>query len=152
MPVGIAGGDERVQIATGALGQGPDADGEENPAARNALERTGRRESGSVLPPHGEYQLPADGISLDYFASGDDRAFLSGLVSGAGDRLTALHRVHVLDFVVLSCSRARHLSEDLEEDVPLSAVHHGSGHRTFSAKCDGSDGSNLRSKIRIRAH
>ena len=37
VPVGVAGGDERVQIAAGALGQGLDADREKNSAARAAL-------------------------------------------------------------------------------------------------------------------
>ena len=39
LPVGIAGGDERVQGPAGALGQGPDADGQKNTAACAALAR-----------------------------------------------------------------------------------------------------------------
>ena len=62
MPVRIARGNERVQIAAGALGQGPDADGEKNSAARDALGCAGCGEGRSVFPSDGEYQLSADGF------------------------------------------------------------------------------------------
>ena len=38
VPVGTAGGDERIQIAASALGQGLDADGDQDFAARAAIE------------------------------------------------------------------------------------------------------------------
>src|ERR1700752_3793978 len=98
MPVGIAGGDECVQIAASALGEGLDADGEENHAADAASERSRRGEGGGIFSSDGQRELSADGVALHDSAAGDDRAFLSGLVSGAGDRPAAFYRVDVLDF------------------------------------------------------
>ena len=59
MRLRAARGNERVQGAAGALGQGPDADGEENPAARVALGRARARQGRSRLPSHGQHQLSA---------------------------------------------------------------------------------------------
>ena len=67
-----------LQGAAGALGQGLDADGEENFAARDAIERAVSREGGSVFSPDGEHQLSADGDAFHDAAAGDDRAILSG--------------------------------------------------------------------------
>ena len=72
--------------------------------------------TGSRLSSDGEYQLSADGVSVDDSASGDDRAVLSGLVPGAGDRFAAVSGLHLLDFDLLSGGGARALSEDLEAD------------------------------------
>src|SRR5262249_25105634 len=127
------------QIAAGALGEGVDTDSEEDPAARAGVGCARGRESGSVLPPDVEHKLPADGVSLDDFAAGNGGAVLPRLVPGAGDRFSVVYRVDVLDFVVLPDGGARDLSEDVETDVPLSAIHHGGGNRPFGAQRGGGD-------------
>src|ERR1700690_1746481 len=137
MPVGAAGGNERLQIAAGALGQGLNADGDQNSAARAAFERTVLREIGSCVSSHCKYQLPVDGFPLDYFATGDDRAFLSGLDSGIGDRFAAVRGIHMLNFKFLSGGATRALSKDLEAGDSLSAVRDGRGNRAFDSQCGG---------------
>ena len=67
LPVRTAGGNERLQIAAGALGQGPDADGQEDSAARAAIGRAYGGEGRGGVSPDGKYQLPADGFSCRSF-------------------------------------------------------------------------------------
>ena len=132
-----ARGNERLQGAAGALGQGPDADGEKNSAARAALGRARAGQGRSRLPPHRQHQLSVHGGSLDAAAAGHDRAFLSGLVPDAVHRPAAVHRVELLDFRFLSRVAARPLSEDLEALDPLHAVRDGRRHRPLGAQRQG---------------
>ena len=75
-----AGRDELVQVAAAPLGQGIDPDVPEADAADPALEPAGRREGGSVLPPVGELQLPADVGAVRPDVPGDVRPLQHGLV------------------------------------------------------------------------
>ena len=95
---------------------------------------------------------PADDFHVDDSAAGDDRAVLSGLVPGAGDRLAAISGLDLLDFVVLSGRRAGSLSENVEAHISVSAIRDGRGHRHCGAQRGGGDGSDCRQEIGIRAH
>ena len=55
MRLGTARRDERLQGAASALGQGPDADREENPSARLSLQRSLARQGRSLLPSHRQH-------------------------------------------------------------------------------------------------
>ena len=137
LPIRTPGGNERVQVAAGALGQGPDADGEENPAASDARRCSRSGEGRSVFPPHGKHQLSADDLHVHDSSSRDDRAVLSGLVSGAGDRFAVVFGLHLLDFFVLPGRGARPVSQNLEAHVSLFAVRDGGWHRHRRAQCHG---------------
>ncbi len=152
LPLRTARGDERLQVAAGALGQGLDADGKENPAAGDARRCSHGGEGRGVFPSDGQHQLSADDFHVDDFAAGDDRAVLSGMVSGAGDRSAAVSGVDLLDFVVLSRGRARPLSQNLEAHVLVFAVRDGGGHRNRGAQRGRGARGDRGQKIRIRAH
>ena len=102
VPVRAARRHERLQSAAGALGQGPDADRQENPAQSFPRRCSVAREGRSFLPSHRQHQLPADGVALHHAAARHDRALLSGLVPDAGDRSAAFPGLHLLDFQLLS--------------------------------------------------
>src|SRR5580698_10777406 len=110
MRLRAAGGNELLQDAASPLGQGPDANGEKNSAARAALRPTRRRESRSRISSHREHQLSADGLALDAAAARHDRALLSGLVPDDADRSAAFHGVELFDLRLLSFGAARALS------------------------------------------
>src|ERR1700754_222631 len=71
---GIADRYEWLQGATGSLGQGADADGEEDFAEGVCIGRAVVCEGGSVFSSDGEHQLSIDGAAIDDVAAGDDRA------------------------------------------------------------------------------
>src|ERR1700722_10840251 len=131
----VAGGYERLQSPAGPLGQGTDANGEENPSQSFPLEVPMAREGRSVFPPHGEYFLSTDGGAVNDAAAGDDRAFLSGLVSDAGDRLAAVSRVDLLHLQFLSGGAARNSPENLVARDFVHAVCNGHGHWNLRAQC-----------------
>ncbi len=104
LPLGTARGDERFQVAAGALGQGLDANGEKDPAAGDARKPSYGSKGRSFLPSDRKHQLSADDFHVHDSAAGDDRALLSGLVSGAGDRSAVVFSLNLLHFFVLpSC-------------------------------------------------
>src|SRR6202040_3532564 len=72
VPIGIAGGDERVQVAASPLGERLNADGKENHAAHAEIECFRRGESRGVLSSDCQHQLSLDGAALDDSAAGDD--------------------------------------------------------------------------------
>src|SRR5262249_25069956 len=76
---------ERLQGAASALGQGLDADGQENSAESVPVGCAVSCEVRGVFSPDREYFVSIDGAAFDDAAAGDDRALLSGLVSDAGD-------------------------------------------------------------------
>ena len=78
--------------------------------------------------------LSADGAAVDDAAAGDDRAFLSGLVSDVGDRLAAVSRVDLLDLEFLSGGAARNSPEDLVAHDFVHAVCDGHGDWNFRAQ------------------
>src|SRR5580692_8329007 len=65
-------GHERVQGAAGALGQGSDANGEEDSSESAEVRCAVARQSGGVLPLDGEYQLSAHGSAFDDAFAGHD--------------------------------------------------------------------------------
>src|SRR5450631_2645104 len=83
VPLRATRGHERLQSAASPLGQGPDANSQENPAQSFSRQCAVAREVRSFFPPHRQHQLPADGAALHHAAARHDRAFLSGLVSDA---------------------------------------------------------------------
>src|SRR5438034_4315197 len=95
-------GHERFQNPTSALGQGTDANRQENPPKSLEIRRALARQSRSILPPNRQHQLPADDPALYHVAASNDRALLSGLVPDASDRPAALSRLHVFHLQLLS--------------------------------------------------
>src|SRR5580700_2055596 len=131
----VAGGYERLQSPAGSLGQRIDANGEENSAQSLPVELAMAREGRSIFSPHGEYFLSTDGGAVDDAAAGDDRAFLSGLVSNAGDRLAAISRVDLLHLQFLSGGTARNSPENLVARDFVHAVCNGHGDWNLRAQC-----------------
>src|SRR5205085_886376 len=80
------GGNDRLQDAAGALGRGPGADGQEDPALGAAQQAALPREAGSLVSPDLKSQLSADDCALGAAAAGDDDPLLSGLVPDAVHR------------------------------------------------------------------
>src|SRR5439155_15003117 len=95
-------GHEQLQSAASPLGQGLDANRKENPAESLEIRRALARQNRSLLPPNRQHQLPADDPAFHHVAARNDRAFLSGLVSDAGDRPTTLPRLHLFHLQLLS--------------------------------------------------
>ena len=115
-----------------------------NTSRRNKIE--------SRLPPHRQPQLSAHGRHVGAAHSRHDLPLLPGLVPDAAHRFSALHRLHLLHRGVLPDERARALPQDLEEDLLLSAVPHGSRHRPHGHQHQGGDGSAVRHQERLCAH
>src|SRR6266404_2888788 len=122
MPLRTARGHECVQDATGALGQGTDADGEKDSAARDEVGPARGSESRSGFSSHRKRQLSLHGDSLDAAAARHDRAFLSGLVPDAVYRLAAIYRFEHVHFGLLSGCPARALSPHVETFDRVHAV------------------------------
>src|SRR5262249_16299596 len=152
MRVRTSCGHEWLQGAAGTLGQGPHADGEKDPAEGIDIRCAVARQSGSLLPPHREYQLSADGVALDDAPPRDDRALPAGLVSDAAHRLTTFPGVHVLDFQLLSVPPKGNSSQTLVAHFSLPAVCDGHGYRNLRPQCTGSDRGATRKKERVRPH
>src|SRR5882762_11565139 len=104
------GGYERLQDATGPVGQGPDANRKENSAAGDEVRCALARQGGSVLPSHRQYQLSTDGAALHAVAARHDRAVLSGVDPDAGDRPAAFPGFHLFDFQFLSDRKSTRLN------------------------------------------
>src|SRR5580700_8568172 len=101
MPGGVAGGDDCIQDATGALGQGADPDRKENSAARAAQRCAAAYQDRSLVSPDREPQLSADDCAFRAAIAGHDHPLLSGMVSDALHRLSAVHGVDVFHFELI---------------------------------------------------
>ncbi len=66
-----------------------------------ARRRAARRQGGGLLPPHGEFQLPADVRPLRAHVSGDENPLQHGLVRDAAHRRAAVLRGHILGVQLL---------------------------------------------------
>src|SRR5579864_4336486 len=108
---GVAGGDDGIQDAAGALGQGADPDGEENSAAGAAQRCAVPYQGGGVVSPDGEPELSADGDAFGAAAAGDDHPLLSGLVSDAVYRPAAVCGLDVFHLQLLSGLATRAFSQ-----------------------------------------
>src|SRR5579862_253281 len=102
VPGRASGGDDGVQDAAGAMGQGPHPDRKKDSAAGHAQRRAGAYQDRSVVPPDGEPELSADDHAVGVATAGHDHSLLSGLVSDAVHRPAAVHGVYVFDFELLS--------------------------------------------------
>src|SRR6202011_3174951 len=107
------------------MGQGPDANGKEDPAKSFCIKSTVACEVRNVLPSHGKYQLSAHGSAVHHAAAGHDRAFLSGLAADGSYRLAALFGFDLLDFEFLPGVAKRVTPENLVADFSLHAVRDG---------------------------
>src|ERR1700761_7785620 len=122
---GIAHRYERLQGAAGALGQGADADGEEDFAEGVCVECAVAREGGGVFSPDGEYQLSADGAALNDAATCHDCAVLSGLAADDRDRPAPVSGFDVFDLEFLSGGAKRVAAEELVANISVHAVCDG---------------------------
>ncbi len=90
-----AGRDERLQVAAAPLGEGLDPDLHASCCRASCGRRPAVRGQGrSVLPPHGQLQLPADVAALAADVPGDGGPLQHGLVRDAAHRRAALLRGH----------------------------------------------------------
>ena len=98
LPLGAAGGNARLPGAAIALGQGPDAGGDEAAAVDSEGRHSQAGEGGSVPAPDAQHFLSADDRGFGADAAGDDRAVLHGLDADAVSRLAADRGVVLVDF------------------------------------------------------
>ena len=84
--------------------------------------------------------------------AGHDLPLLSGLVPDAAHRFSALHRLQLFHRRVLPDERARALPQNLDEDLFLSALPDGPGHRPHRHQHQGGDGGAVRHQERLCAH
>ncbi len=112
MSGGIAGRDDRIQNAAGALGQRLDSSLEENPAASFCQRRLAPSKSRSVVSPDRQSQLSADDRALRAAVARHDHSLLSGMVPDALHRSAPVHGFDVFDFEFLSGFAKRTVSED----------------------------------------
>jgi len=115
------------QDAAGAVGEGLDPHGEEDPAA-GAEERCAvAYEAGGVVSPDGEHQLSADDRAKRAADAGDDHPQLARAAADATDRLPAVHCEHDVGFDVLPGEPEGAVSEELVHVDPLYSVRDGAG-------------------------
>ena len=152
VPRRTAGGDDRVQDAAGALGQGPDSDGKEDSAAGAAERRAAAHQDRGLVSPDGEHELSADDHAVGAAAAGHDHSLLSGLVPDALHRPAAVHGVDVFDFKLLSGLAARTVSAKLASGAALSAISDGAGDRPDDHQHESRDRSADRQEERVCAH
>src|SRR5579862_828193 len=123
-----ARGNDRVQNAAGAVGEGTDSGLEENPATRAQKRRAATREDRGVLSPHREPQLSADDRAFGAADAGDDHPLLSGMVPDALHRLAAVHGVDIFDFKFLSGLAKGIVPQELAPSASLPTAADGFGH------------------------
>src|SRR5581483_405927 len=121
--------DDGVQNAAGALGQGIDSDGKEDPPERDAFRSPISDQAGSLVSPDRQHQLSVHGRPVDLAAAGDDHPLLPGMVPDAADRCAAIHGLDVFYLVVLSGFAEGIVSKALAQDFSVSSVSDSFGHR-----------------------
>src|SRR5712692_11669467 len=102
MPGRAAGGDDRIQDATGTLGQGVDSGLQEDTPQGACERRLAKGENRSVVSPDRQLQLSAHDRALGFAVAGHDYSLLSGMVSDALYRPAPVHGFDVLHFQLLS--------------------------------------------------
>src|SRR6266581_3287416 len=148
----VAGGDDSVQNAAGAVGQGADSNREKDSAARVAQRCPFAYEGRGLVPPNGKYQLSVDDHAFGAAAPGDDHSVLPGLVSDALHRLALVYGVDVFDFEFLSGIAARTVSSQLAARVVVPAVSDGARNRTDHHEYQSGPGSARGQGKRFRAN
>ncbi len=111
---GAAGRDERLQVAAASLGEGLDPDLPQADAAHPAVGSAVPRQGGSVLPPVGELQLPADVRAVGADGAVDGHPLQHGLVRNDADRHPAVLRGDGVGGQLLHGLPARAVSADLD--------------------------------------
>src|SRR4029077_5299131 len=125
----VAGGDDRIQDAAGALGQGFDPGLKENTPPGISEQRISFRENRSLLPPDGEPQLSADDRVFGFVDARHDYSFLPGMVPDALHRPAPVYGFDILHFQLLSGFAKGTVSEELAAIAALPAIVNGSGNR-----------------------
>src|SRR5271156_4511762 len=152
VPGRVAGGDDRLQDAASALGQGINSDGEKDSAASDAQRRIVAHQDRSLVSPHCKFELSADDHTFGADIAGDDYPFLSGMVSDAVHRSAALYGVDLLYFQFLPGFSARTFSQDLAASTAVSAVPDGVGRGVDHHQHQSGDRSAHRQGKRIRTY
>src|ERR1019366_8254900 len=98
----VAGGDDRIQDAAGALGQGVDPGLQENTPQGVCERRIATRENRGLLSPNGQPQLSADDRALGFAVARHDYSLLPGMLPDALYRPAPVHGFDVLHFQLLS--------------------------------------------------
>src|ERR1700674_1689747 len=129
MPGRVAGRDDRIQDAAGALGQGFDSGLEENTSQGVSEQRISIRENRSLLSSNGEPQLSADDRAFRFADARHDHSLLPGMVPDALHRPAPVHGFDVLHFQLLSGFAEGAVSETLATIFALPAAVNGSGNR-----------------------
>src|SRR5271157_2558304 len=125
----VAGGDDRIQDAAGALGEGVDPGLQENTSQGVRERRIAARENRSLLSPDGQPQLSADDRAFRFADARHDYSLLSGMVPDALYRPAPVHGFDVLHFQLLSGFAEGTVSEKLAAIAALPATVDGSGNR-----------------------
>src|SRR5260370_15035182 len=139
----VGGGDDRIQDAAGALGQGFDPSLEENTSQGVSEQRISIRENRSLLSPDGEPQLSADDRAFSFADARHDYSLLPGMVPDALHRPAPIHGFHVLHFQLLSGFTEGTVSETMAAIAALPAIINGSGNRAddhqYACRARGAD-------------
>ena len=152
MPLRAAHRDDRLQNPASALGQGTHPDQHQDSAPGLPLQHIHAQQGRGCLPPHGQSQLSAHGRHVGAADACHDLPLLYGLVPDAAHRRAPLYRIHLLHRGLLRDEPARALSQELEEDLLLSAFPHGARHRPHRHQYQGRHGSAVRNQEPLRAH
>src|ERR1700726_3446137 len=125
----VAGGNDRIQDAAGALGQGFDSGLEENTSQGVSEQRISIRENRSLLSSDGEPQLSADDRAFRFADARHDYSLLPGMVPDALHRPAPVHGFDILHFQLLSCFAKGTVSEKVAAIAALPAIINGFGNR-----------------------
>src|ERR1700682_5620854 len=125
----VTGGDDRIQDAAGALGEGFDPGFQKNPPQGVSEQRISIRENRSLLSPDGEPQLSADDRAFGLADARHDYSLLPGMVPDALHRPAPVHGFDLLHFQFLSGFAKGTVSETLAAVAALPAIVDGSWNR-----------------------
>src|ERR1019366_768242 len=148
----VAGGDDRVQDAAGALGQGADPSLKENTAQGFRQRRLATPENRSRVSPDGQHQLSADDSALGFADARHAHSFLPGMVPDALYRPAPVHGFDVFDFQLLPGFAEGTFSKELATIAALPATVDGSGDRADGHQHDCRTGSAGGQADRLRPH
>src|SRR5258708_1737973 len=148
----VAGGDDRIQDAASALGQGVDPGLEENTPPGVSEQRISIREDRSFLSSDGQPQLSADDRAFGFADARHDYSFLPGMVPDALYRPAPVHGFDLLHFQFLSGFAEGTVSKKLAPITALPAPVNGPGNRADSHEYACRSRSAGRQADRLRPH
>src|SRR5208337_3685437 len=152
MPRRVARGNDRIQDAAGALGQGVDPGLQENTSSGVKERRIAAPENRGLVSLDREHQLSVDDRALGFADARHDHSFLSGMVPDALHRPAPVHGFDVLDFQFLSGVAEGTVSEALAEIPALPAAIDVSRNWTDHHQYDCRAGSAGWQADRVRPH